>query len=102
MCQCRSVTFSKSAISDGFPVDDDVSDVRPVLPETRAVLHQLPHHPDHALAEEQRRGAGLQCLRSLLQAARGQQADGHEERWHSDQKEETQAAAAEEQGGHQN
>ncbi len=57
------------------------------------VLHQLRHDDDDAVEEEQRGGARLQRLRALLQVARGQQAFGDEERWDSDEEEETQESS---------
>jgi len=51
-------------------------------------LRQLQHQHDDFVAEEQRRGAGLQRLWTLLQAARHQSTSVKEERGHPIQEEE--------------
>lgn len=58
-----------------------------------SVMHELRHPHDHPVAEEQRRRARVQRLRSVLQTARRQQAADHEERRHPDKEEETEEAA---------
>ena len=81
---------------DSFPVFS----VPNLLQKTWAVLHQL-WHPEHDPVEaQQRRGARLQRLRALLQAARGQQAPGDEEGGHPNPKEESQEWVGSEKTGY--
>lgn len=48
-----------------------------LVPPSRPLLYQLPHHHDHAVAAERRGGACVQRLRALHEAARSESARGH-------------------------
>lgn len=71
--QCVDV-FKQNA---GFPVADR-------HPTAGPVLHELRHPHHHPVATEQRRRAGVQRVRPLLQAARRQPALGDAQGRHTD------------------
>lgn len=52
--------------------------------ETRErAVYELRHHDDSPVEKEYQRGAGLQCLRTILQAPWSQPTAHHEERLHT-------------------
>ena len=61
-----------------------------LLATSRPLLYKLRDPKHDPVATEQRGRAGVQRLRPLLQAARGQPASGDAERRHSDEEEEAE------------
>lgn len=86
----------------GVPDEPHDLDVRPVHPEDGLVLHKLRDHQHHAVEEKQRGRAGVQRVRPLLQAARGEQTSGHEEGRDSDEETKTEGPTEKQGGQYQN